>query len=144
MEEKTIINVAGDYVQTKHVDYEIGNVEQGGIGIQIINNAPAEQETISQSAEHKSVLSDADDAQVLDLLFRADDDDRERTEILLSALLKGKKVKTKIVEELYEHRRYFNLENLTLEDKTKVMNAWIEKLGYTEQLNGKKFTIKDW
>ncbi len=31
---KTIINVAGDYVQSKHVDYEINNVEAGGIGIQ--------------------------------------------------------------------------------------------------------------
>ena len=34
---KTIINVAGDYVQSKHVDYEINNVEAGGIGIQVIN-----------------------------------------------------------------------------------------------------------
>ena len=31
-----IINVAGDYVQSKHVDYEINNVEAGGIGIQIV------------------------------------------------------------------------------------------------------------
>ncbi len=35
-EAKTIINVAGDYVQSKHVDYEINNVEAGGIGIQIV------------------------------------------------------------------------------------------------------------
>ena len=34
-----IINVAGDYVQSKHVDYEINNVEAGGIGIQIVNNS---------------------------------------------------------------------------------------------------------
>jgi len=34
---KIVINVAGDYVQNKHVDYEIGNVENGGIGIQISN-----------------------------------------------------------------------------------------------------------
>ena len=39
-EAKTIINVAGDYVQSKHVDYEINNVEAGGIGIQIINEKP--------------------------------------------------------------------------------------------------------
>lgn len=32
----TIINVAGDYVQSKHVDYEINNVEAGGIGIQFL------------------------------------------------------------------------------------------------------------
>ena len=34
---KSIINVAGDYVQSKHVDYEINNVEAGGIGIQFVN-----------------------------------------------------------------------------------------------------------
>ena len=33
-----IINVAGDYVQSKHVDYEINNVEAGGIGIQFVSN----------------------------------------------------------------------------------------------------------
>ena len=38
-EAKTIINVAGDYVQSKHVDYEINNVEAGGIGIQIVKSS---------------------------------------------------------------------------------------------------------
>lgn len=94
---------------------------------------------------HQSVITpDANNQEILNLLFRADDDDHGRTEILLSALIKGKRVKTKIIAALYEHKNYFNLQNLSLEDKTKVMNAWIEKLGYTEQLNGKKFTIKDW
>lgn len=94
---------------------------------------------------HQSVITpDSNNQEILDLLFRADDDDHGRTEILLSALIKGKRVKTKIIAALYEHRTYFNLHNLSLEDKTKVMNAWIEKLGYTEQLNGKKITIKDW
>ena len=31
---KNIINVAGDYVQSKHVDYEINNIEAGAIGAQ--------------------------------------------------------------------------------------------------------------
>ena len=94
---------------------------------------------------HQSVITpDSNNQEILNLLFRADDDDHGRTEILLSALIKGKRVKTKIIAALYEHRTYFNLHNLSLEDKTKVMNAWIEKLGYTEQLNGKKITIKDW
>ena len=44
---KTIINVAGDYVQSKHVDYEINNVEAGGIGIQFVNG---KQTTIKPSA----------------------------------------------------------------------------------------------
>lgn len=33
--QRPIINVAGDYVQNKTVEHEIGNVEAGGIGIQI-------------------------------------------------------------------------------------------------------------
>lgn len=36
---KIIINVAGDYVQSKYVEYEIANVEPTGIGIQIVNNS---------------------------------------------------------------------------------------------------------
>ena len=31
--------IAGDFVVEKHVEHEIGNVEEGGIGIQIINGA---------------------------------------------------------------------------------------------------------
>lgn len=31
------LNIAGDFVLKKHVDYEVGNVENGGIGIQINN-----------------------------------------------------------------------------------------------------------
>ena len=33
------INVNGDLVLEKHVDCEIGNVEAGGIGIQIVNGS---------------------------------------------------------------------------------------------------------
>ena len=50
---KTIINVAGDYVQSKHVDYEINNVEAGGIGIQFVNgkqttaNSPTKSKTVT-------------------------------------------------------------------------------------------------
>ena len=140
----TILGNVGKIIEDNHGEMYFDNAKK------IVGTEPKQQREIEdiipvEEETHQSVLkTNADNEKILDLLFRADDDDRERTEILLSALLKGKKVKTKIVEELYEHRRYFNLENLTLEDKTKVMNAWIEKLGYTEQLNGKKFTIKDW
>ena len=34
---KNGITVNGDFVMEKHVDYEVANVENGGIGIQIIN-----------------------------------------------------------------------------------------------------------
>ena len=56
-EAKTIINVAGDYVQSKHVDYEINNVEAGGIGIQIINEKPTtpKQSELISSCKGKTV-----------------------------------------------------------------------------------------
>jgi len=38
---KSGITVAGDLVLEKHVEYEVGNVEDGGIGIQIINGKDA-------------------------------------------------------------------------------------------------------
>lgn len=61
MEDKlrAIINVAGDYVEKKEVQYEIGNVEAGGIGIQIINgektidtSKPAPQPTPTQQPSY--------------------------------------------------------------------------------------------
>jgi hypothetical protein len=50
---KTGIFVAGDYVEKKEVQYEIGNVESGGIGINIVNNKscapiPVETETTTE------------------------------------------------------------------------------------------------
>ena len=61
MEDKLrpIINVAGDYVEKKEVQYEISNVEAGGIGIQIINgeknitsSQPAPQPTPTQQPSY--------------------------------------------------------------------------------------------
>ena len=142
----TILGNVGKIIEDNHGEMYFDNAKK------IIGTEPKQQRDIEDivpvevtEQPHQSIITpDSNNQEILDLLFRADDDDHERTEILLSALIKGKKVKTKIVAALYEHRTYFNLHNLSLEDKTKVMNAWIEKLGYTEQLNGKKFTIKDW
>ena len=54
---KTIIYVTGDYVQSKYVEYEIGNVEQGGIGIQIINEKPTspKQSALSSSTKGRTI-----------------------------------------------------------------------------------------
>ena len=51
MIDKSRIFVAGDFVGEKHVEYEIGNVENGGIGIQIINS---EKKPTSPKANKKS------------------------------------------------------------------------------------------
>lgn len=34
---KANIHIAGDFVMEKHVEYEVANVEAGGIGIQVVN-----------------------------------------------------------------------------------------------------------
>ena len=51
MLSKSGIHVAGDLVLEKHVENEIGNVEAGGIGIQIINS---EKKPTSPKANKKS------------------------------------------------------------------------------------------
>jgi len=56
---KTIINVAGDYVQHKEVQYEIGNVENGGIGIQINHGAgePSSESLYPKKGDYAGVLA---------------------------------------------------------------------------------------
>ena len=66
------INVAGDLVIEKHVDYEVNNVEAGGIGIQI-NNKEAEGASLTNSdkdiKEAIKELQEANDEQGC-LVFR--------------------------------------------------------------------------
>ena len=58
------INVAGDLVLEKHVDYEVNNVEAGGIGIQI------------NSGKEKSLTaSDEDIKAAIEALMEATDDE---------------------------------------------------------------------
>lgn len=52
---KSGITVAGDLVLEKNVEYEVNNVEKGGIGIQIINGSKETSQTVSDR-EIKSAL----------------------------------------------------------------------------------------
>ena len=45
------IKVAGDLVIEKHVEYEVDNVEAGGIGIQVINGEVHETSEINKEDE---------------------------------------------------------------------------------------------
>ena len=56
------INVAGDLVLEKHVDYEVNNVEAGGIGIQINNGR-----------EKSLTASDEDIKEAIEALMEATD-----------------------------------------------------------------------
>ena len=42
------INVAGDFVVSKHVEHEVNNVEAGGIGIQIMNGKEEQRNNVNQ------------------------------------------------------------------------------------------------
>lgn len=52
---KSGINVAGDLVLEKNVEYEVNNVENGGIGIQIVNDKEKTPLTVSDK-DIKSVV----------------------------------------------------------------------------------------
>lgn len=43
------INVQGDLVMKKEVQYEVSNVEAGGIGIQVVNGTPADMAGVKQA-----------------------------------------------------------------------------------------------
>jgi hypothetical protein len=83
------INVNGDLVLEKHVDYEIGNVETGGIGVQIINGGKTAVKSVSQSGkpstknEAPRLVSDC-------FTYRWLNDYPQKIAKLYQALLKGK------------------------------------------------------
>lgn len=47
------IHVAGDFVVNKHVDYEVNNVENGGIGIQIVNGKAEPNQSQAQVTDEQ-------------------------------------------------------------------------------------------
>lgn len=53
---KSGVAVAGDLVIEKHVDYEVNNVEAGGIGIQVINGEVHETSEIHTGDEEDKIL----------------------------------------------------------------------------------------
>ena len=81
--------------------------------------------------------------ELLDLLFLPNDQERDKTEALLGGILRGKSVKTKVLRELYQNRRYFNLDAMTHEDKAAVLTAWAKKLKLMQNFKGDAFTEKD-
>lgn len=81
--------------------------------------------------------------ELLDLLFLPNDQERDKTEALLGGILRGKSVKTKVLRELYQNRRYFNFDAMTHEDKAAVLTAWAKKLKLMQNFKGGAFTEKD-
>ena len=63
MDARGGIHVAGDFVVNKNVEYEVNNVENGGIGIQIVNN-PQRQEMEVKPPEIHNHFESGSSAQV--------------------------------------------------------------------------------
>ena len=81
------INVNGDLVLEKHVEHEIGNVEAGGIGIQIVNGGATASKpktvTASKRTEAPKLVSDC-------FTYRWLEEYPERITKLFQALLRVK------------------------------------------------------
>lgn len=130
-----------DYIHTQYVTID----KDAGIRISEVHNQHSSQPT-SQSAVPSSLVSitpKKEGDELLDLLFLPDDQERDKTEALLGGILRGKSVKTKVLRELYQNRRYFNLDAMTHEDKAAVLTAWAKKLKLMQNFKGDAFTEKD-
>ena len=92
-----IINVAGDYVQSKHVDYEINNVEAGGIGIQIVNNQPTIDPAQSKPVTPKKAPHFLETPTFIYRYLKSDPNSNQRIHLLYNYLCKEyKETKTYI------------------------------------------------
>ena len=129
----------GQYVQYQHIE----NMTIGSDGqIHVASSSQPTPQPATPSAPVSITLKKAGD-ELLDLLFLPNDQERDKTEALLGGILRGKSVKTKVLRELYQNRRYFNLDAMTHEDKAAVLTAWAKKLNLMQNFKGGAFTEKD-
>lgn len=90
------IHVQGDFVMKKEVQYEVNNVEAGGIGIQVVNGGkPSEDKPLTD--EEKEIVGD------LKTVFWGDEE--EATKFLHSIQNMKDKEITQLVKKLVEERK---------------------------------------
>jgi hypothetical protein len=126
-----------DYIHTQYVTID----KDAGIQIGEVQNQSTPQPATPSAPVSITPKKEGDE--LLDLLFLPDDQERDKTEALLGGILRGKSVKTKVLRELYQNRRYFNLDAMTHEDKAAVLTAWAKKLNLMQNFKGDAFTEKD-
>ena len=136
MEDKLrpIINVAGDYVEKKEVQYEISNVEAGGIGIQIINgektitsSQPAPQ---PQNIEEAEIVPDVK----IPSFFRTNAQSITKIQAKWQEAL-GNTTKTAVIRFVKSHDHstgYFKLAGYTNEQLAEEFNKAQTKYKFTE------------
>ena len=126
-----------DYIHTQYVTID----KDAGIQIGEVQNQHSSQPATPSAPVSITPKKEGDE--LLDLLFLPNDQERDKTEALLGGILRGKSVKTKVLRELYQNRRYFNLDAMTHEDKAAVLTAWAQKLNLMQNFKGGAFTEKD-
>ena len=136
MEEnaKTIINVNGDYVVTKHVENEIGNVENGGIGIQIINGNPSPQSSATKHAQHAEEVEEIVEDKPTPSFFRTNAQSITKIEQKWQEAL-GNTTKTGVIRFVKSHDSstgYFKLAGYTNEQLAEEFNKAQTKYKFTE------------
>lgn len=104
----------------------------------------AESGIKNPNESNTSIPQNASEDDILDLLFKVNDQDHEATIILLTGILRGRTKKTEVKRDLDKYSHRFNLVTLSIEDRTKVINAWINKLGFSANFKSRGFTEKDW
>ena len=130
-----------DYIHTQYVTID----KDAGIRISEVHNQHSSHPTPQPATPSSPVSITPKKAgdELRDLLFLPDDQERDKTEALLGGILRGKRIKTKVLRELYQNRRYFNLDAMTHEDKAAVLTAWAKKLKLMQNFKGDAFTEKD-
>ena len=129
----------GQYVQYQHIEHmTIGSDGQ----IHVASSSQPAPQPATPSAP-VSITPQKEGDELLDLLFLPNDQEKDKTEALLGGILRGKSVKTKVLRELYQNKRYFNFDAMTHEDKAAVLTAWAKKLKLMQNFKGGAFTEKD-
>lgn len=131
-------NVINNYQPSSQPSPKPQHIEEAAI-VEEVNPAPQP----ATPAAPVSITPKKEGDELLDLLFLPNDQERDKTEALLGGILRGKSVKTKVLRELYQNRRYFNLDAMTHEDKAAVLTAWAKKLNLMQNFKGNAFTEKD-
>ena len=130
-----------DYIHTQYVTID----KDAGIQIGEVQNQHSSQPAPQPATPSApvSITPQKEGDELLDLLFLPNDQEKDKTEALLGGILRGKSVKTKVLRELYQNKRYFNFDAMTHEDKAAVLTAWAKKLKLMQNFKGGAFTEKD-
>ena len=114
---------------------------------------PSEEPIVETTDTDESKLNTSTEythAQLLDLVYKEDDSDEDKVtkRILLEGYFKKTDraqyiTKAKVIGKFIDHRKQYNLDNLTRELQAKVITAWAKELGVLHLIRGGEFKKGD-